>query len=217
MAITNGYGEQNKICLLAKYRLYPVMHAVLLQGRSMTCCCGQPIVDEFYQFDAIDRAGHVLNVLFASNACTNEFARLSLENGFEPITLLPLFNPTQHLHDERRAGSGMQEHSVEKHPLNAEVEEAIYLALMCEETSPYQRRFFTNLLVRMRRNPACPIMDWEIKAMNASLSKGGKCMATVLDAQRQANPELKHYTFPEISAALRREAARTGLRIHCNL
>jgi hypothetical protein len=60
-------------------------------------------------------------------------------------------------------------------------------------------------------------MDWEVKSINSTISKGGKCLPAMLDDQREKNPELRHYTFPEISAALKREAARTGLRIHCNL
>jgi hypothetical protein len=217
MAITNGCDEQKKIHLLAQYRLYPVVHTVLLQGRSITCCCGQPITDEFYQFDAIDQAGNILNVLFASAACAQDLLRLSQTHGSGAVTLLPLFNPMGRVHSEFFDEPAMREHVVPRHPLNAEVEEAIYLTLMCEDSSPQQRRVFTELLDRIRRNPARPVMDWEVKSMNTAISKDGKCLAAMLTAQREKNAGLKHYTFPEISAALKREAARTGLRIHCNL
>jgi hypothetical protein len=217
MAITYGCDEQRKIHLLAQYRLYPVVHAVLLQGRSITCCCGQPITDEFYQFDAIDRGGNILNVLFASATCAQDLLRLSRAHGSGPITLLPVFSPMQHLQGEIRDEWTAQEHSSRRHPLNTEVEEAIYLALTCQDSSPQQRRVFTELLDRIRRNPTQPVMDWEVKTMNTAISKGDKCLAAMLSAQREKNAGLKHYTFPEISAALKREAARTGLRIHCNL
>lgn len=217
MPITCGCDEQKKIHLLAQYRLYPVAHTVLLQGRSITCCCGQPITDEFYQFDAIDQGGNILNVLFASATCAQDLLRLSQTQGSGPITLLPLFNPMQQIHSEIRDESVAQEHSSRRHPLNAEVEEAIYLALMCEDWTPQQRRVFTELLDRIRRNPTQPVMDWEVKTMNTAISRDGKCLAAMLNALREKNAGLKYYTFPEISAALKRETARTGLRIHCNL
>ncbi|RUL65973.1 hypothetical protein EKH79_04545 [Dyella dinghuensis] len=217
MPITYGCDEQKKIHLLTQYRLYPVVHTVLLRGRSITCCCGQAITGEFYQFDAIDLAGNILNVLFASDACAQDLLRLSQTHGSGPITLLPLFNPMQQMHREIHDESVVQEHSSRRHPLNAEVEEAIYLAVMCEDWPPQQRRVFTELLDRIRRNPTQPVMDWEVKTMNTAISKGGKCLAAMLNVQRERNAGLKHYAFPEISAALKREAARTGLRIHCNL
>jgi hypothetical protein len=217
MAITNELDEQNKIHLLNQYRLYPVIHTVLLQGRSITCCCGQPITDEFYQFDAIDHGGNVLNVLFASATCAQTLLRLSQTYSAEPIAPLPLFNPMQRLYSEVGDESERQGHSLPRHPLNAEVEESIYLTLMCEDASPQQRRVFTELLDRIRRHPTRPIMDWEVKAMNTAISKGGKCLTGILNAQREKNAGLGHYTFPEICAVLKREAARTGLRIHSNL
>ena len=217
MPITYGCDEQKKIHLLAQYRLYPVVHTVLLQGRSITCCCGQPITDEFYQFDAIDLAGNILNVLFASDACAQELLRLSQTHGFGPIALLPLFNPMQHVHSGIRDELATQGPSSRRHPLNAEVVEAIYLALMCEDWAAQQRRVFTELLDRIRRNPSRPVLDWEVKAMNTAISKDGKCLAMMLNIQREKNARLRHYAFAEISAALKREAARTGLRIHGNL
>lgn len=217
MTITNGRDEQSKIHILEQYHLYPVIHTVLLQGRSMTCCCGQPITDEFYQFDAVDHAGNVLNVLFASVTCAQTLSRLSQTHGLEPIVLLPLFNPMQHPHGEVSDEWGMHEHSVPRHPLNAEVEEAIFLTLICEDSPPQQRHVFSQLLNRIRHNPTFPIMDWEVKSINSTISKGGKCLNAMLNAQREKNADLKHYAFPEMSAALKREEARTGLRIHCEL
>jgi hypothetical protein len=217
MAVTYACDEKIKIRILDQYRLHPVVHTVLLQGRSITCCCGQPITGEFYQFDAVDHAGNVLNVLFASAKCAETLSRLSHEHGSEPLVLLPLFNPMEQPHGEVRDHSGVREHSPPRHPLNAEVEESIYLALTCEDSSPQQRRIFTQLLNRIRRSPTFPILDWEVKVLNAAVSKDGKCLTGMLNAQREKNPGLKHYTFPEISAALKRESARTGLRIHCNV
>jgi hypothetical protein len=217
MAITNGCGDQNKIHILDKYYLYPVIHAVLLHGRSITCCCGQPIVGEFYQFDAIDQGGNVLNVLFASATCARTLLRLSQIHGPQPIVLLPLFSPLQYRADDMRGELEAEENRLSKHPLNAEIEEAIYLTLTCGDASPLQRRVFAQTLNRIRLNPTWPIMDWEVKSINSTISKGGKCLPAMLDDQRRENPDLKHYTFPEISAVLKREAARTGLRIHCNL
>jgi hypothetical protein len=217
MAVTYACDEENKIRILEQYRLHPVVHTVLLHGRSITCCCGQPITDEFYQFDTVDLAGNVLNVLFASPQCAQALFRLSQTHGPEPIALLPLFNPMQQPHGEVGDQSGTPEHCAPRHPLNAEIEDSIYLALTCEDASLQQRRIFTQLLNRIRRNPSLPIMDWEVRDLNAILSKDGKCLTAMVNRQRAKNAGLKHYTFPEISAALKREAARSGLRIHCNL
>jgi hypothetical protein len=217
MAITNGRNEQDKVRILERYRLYPLIHTILLHGRSITCCCGEPINDEFYQFDVIDHSGNILNTLFASSTCAQTFLRLSQTYGTQPILPLPLFDPMEQVQDGVSEELDIEEQSLPMHPLNVEVEKAIYLTLMSRDSPPEQRHFFSHLLNRIRRNPAYPINDWEVKAMNEAISKDGKCLTAMLDDQRQKHSGLKHFTFPEMRAALQREAARTGLRIHCNM
>jgi hypothetical protein len=217
MAVTNGCCDQDKIRILERYRLYPVVHTVLLPGRSLTCCCGQPITGEFYQFDVIDHAGNILNALFASSSCAQNLLRLSQTHGTHPIIPLPLFDPMHHPENTVMDEPDALEHSLPRHPLNTEVENAIYLTLMCRDSPAEQRHFFSQLLGRIRQNPGYPIRDWEIRAMNTAMSKDGKCLTTMLEDQQEKSLGFKRFAFPEMRAALQREAARTGLRIHCNL
>jgi hypothetical protein len=217
MAITHGVCEEDKIRILEHYRLYPVIHTVLLPDRSLTCCCGKPISGEFYQFDVIDNAGNVLNALFASAECARSLLRLSENHGAQPIMPLPLFDPMQATEGTEGNEPVTLEHDSATHPLNTEVEHAIYLKLMSRDSSVDQRVFFSNLLKRIRQNPTYPVMDWEIKAMNTVISKDGKCLTSMLNELQEKHMGFRRFSFPEMRAALQREGARTGLRIHCNL
>lgn len=215
MAITNGRGDENKLRILDHYYLHPVMHAVLLNDRPITCCCGEPVTDGFYQFDARDHAGNVVNLMYAEDTCAQTFLRLSEASGAVPITPLPLFNPLQRP-DDYGLESGQRHNGVGAHPLNAELEQAIYLTLLCWGTLPSPYVGFSPLLDRIRQYPDRPVMDWEVKVVNTAICKRGHTLTAMLAELRKTNETLKHYTFPELEAVLVRESARTRLRIHNN-
>ena len=109
------------------------MHTILLNGRSVLCCCGEPIADEYYQFEAIDHAGNVVNLLYAEHDCAQRLLRLSQASGVAPITLLPLFNPLKPLEvdDRHRLESERHGDDATVSPLAVELEQAIYLTLLC--------------------------------------------------------------------------------------
>src|ERR1700722_11014473 len=96
MAMANGRGDENKIRILSEYGLRPVMHTVLLNGQSLTCCCGLPVTDRFYQFDLVSHfSGRVVNTLYAGEECAERFLLLSQTLGSSRITPLALFDPLQ--------------------------------------------------------------------------------------------------------------------------
>jgi hypothetical protein len=219
MAITNGRGDENKIHILSQYGLHPLMHSVLLNGHSITCCCGLPVTDRFYQFDVVAPAsGQVVNTLYAEEECAERFLLLSQTSGSSRITPLALFDPLQVTpgadHGVHDAGS--PENNAPLAPINAEVEQAIYLALICGVT-PVPENVFSAFLRKIRTRPGRALTDWEVRAVNTAIGNGGHTLTTMLAKLREDNKPLKHYTFPEMAAALRREAARTGLRIHSYL
>ena len=218
MAITNGRGDDNKVRILEQYCLHPVMHTLLLNGRSITCCCGQPVTDAFYQFDALDHAGNVVSLLYAGDACAETFLRLSEVSGAAPITPLPIFNPLQSINDggDHGLGSAQCGNNVAADPLNAELERAIYLTLLCWGSRPRPEAVFSQLLDRMRQHPDRPPMDWEVRAVNTAIGKSGRTLTAMLAELRVPNEKLRHYIFPQLEMVLGREAARTGLRIHNN-
>jgi hypothetical protein len=217
MAIAVGRGDENKIKILGQYGLRPVMHSTLLNGQSLTCCCGLPVADRFYQFDVLSPAsGRVVNTLYAGEECAERFLSLSQTSGSLRITPLALFDPLQ---IDPEAGHGMRdaglpESSAPMAPINAEIEQAIYLTLMCCGSIPAPEGVFSVLLRKIRANPGRPSMDWEIRAVNTKIGNGGHTLTAMQAKLREDNKPLRHYTFPEMAAALRREAARTGLRIH---
>ncbi len=68
MLITNGQGDDKKRKILRQYRLTPVMHTRLLQGMALRCCCGRPLEDRYYQFDATERStGKTVAILYAGD------------------------------------------------------------------------------------------------------------------------------------------------------
>ena len=220
MAIANGRGDENKIHILSQYGLRPVMHSVLLNGQSIVCCCGLSIKDRFYQFDVVSPvSGRVLDTLYAGEECSERFLLLSQTSGSSRITPLALFDPLQvapgtcdGVHD-----AGLPEDITPMAPINAEVEQAIFLTLMCCGTLPAPEGVFSVLLRKIRANPGRPLLDWEVRTVNTKIGNEGHTLTAMLAKLREANQSLKHYTFPEMAAALRREAARTGLRIHSYL
>jgi hypothetical protein len=218
MTISNGHGDENKVRILNQYRLRPAMHTILLQGRSVMCCCGQPVTEEFYQFDAVDHAGNVVNLLYAGDDCAQTLLRLSETTGAATIRPLPLFNPLQPLNVDgyHEIEPGRRGNDVDVNPLNAELEQAIYLTLLCWEAIPRPSVVFSQLLDRIHQHPDRPLMDWEVRTVNTIICKSGHTLTAMLAELRTTNETLRHYTFPQLEAALGREAARTGLRIHNN-
>jgi hypothetical protein len=216
MTIANGRGDENKVHILSQYGLHPLMHSVLLNGHSITCCCGQLVKDRFYQFDVVvPSSGRVVNTLYAGEDCAERFLSLSRTSGLSRITPLALFDPLQSTAgagpDVRDAG--LAEDDAPMAPINTEVEHAIYLALICCAT-PVSESVLSDFLRKIRSHPDRPLADWEVRAVNTAIGNGGHTLATILVKLREENKSLKHFAFPEMAAALRREAARTGLRIH---
>lgn len=220
MAMGNGCGDESKIQILSENALRPLMHSVLLNGQSLTCCCGLPITDRFYQFDVVSPfGGRVVNSLYAGEECAERFLLLSRTLGSSRIPPLALFDPLQVAPGTGQGvrDDGPPENGAPMAPINAEAERAIYLTLMCRGVLPAPEGVFSVLLRKIRANPDRPLMDWEIRAMNTEIGNDGHTLAAALAKLREDNPLLRHFTFPEMAAALRREAARTGLRIHSYL
>jgi hypothetical protein len=220
MAIANGRGDENKIHILSQYGLHPVMHSVLLNGHSITCCCGLPVTDRFYQFDVVSPfSGRVVNTLYAGEECAERFLSLSQKSGSARITPLALFDPLQVAPGTGHGARGVRlpENNVPMTPINAEVEQAIYLTLIFRDALPVSDGVFSDFLRKIRANPGRPLMDCEVRAVNTKIGYSGHTLTAMLAKLREDNKLLRHYTFPEMAAALRREAARTGLRIHSYL
>jgi len=220
MAVANGRGDENKIHILSQYGLHPVMHSVLFNGHSITCCCGLPVTDRFYQFDVVSLAsGLVVNTLYAGDECAERFLLLSQSSGSSRITPLALFDPLQVAPGTGYGvhHAGLPENKAPMAPINAEVEQAIYLTLICSGAAPVPESVLSDFLRKIRANPGRPLPDWEVRAVNSAIGFGGRTLTSMLAKLREANKPLKHYTFSEMAAALRREAARTGLRIHSHL
>jgi hypothetical protein len=220
MAMGNGRDDENKIQILSQYGLRPLMHGVLLNGQSLTCCCGAPVTDRFYQFDVVSPvSGRVVNTLYAGEACAERFLSLSQASGPSPITPLALFDPWQvsPATGHGMADAGLPENGAPMAPINAEVEQAIYLTLMCCGALPEPEDVFSVLLRKIRANPGRPLMDCEVRAVNSKIGNDGRTLDAMLAKLREDNTSLRRYTFPEMASALRREAARTGLRIHSYL
>lgn len=220
MAMANGRGDENKIHILSEYGLRPVMHTVLLNGQSLTCCCGLPVTDRFYQFDLVSHfSGRVANTLYAGEECAERFLLLSQTLGSSRITPLALFDPLQVApgNGQGVTDAGAPQNNARMAPINAEVEHAIYLTLLCRGAIPAPEGVFSVLLRKIRANPDRPLMDCEARAVNTEIGVDGHTLAAALAKVREDNPPLQNFTFPEMAAALRREAARTGLRIHSYL
>lgn len=220
MMIASGRGDENKIDILSQYDLHPVMHSILPSGHSITCCCGLPVKDSFYQFDVVSPGcGRVVNTLYAGEACAERFLLLSQRFGSSRITPLPLFDPFQvaptATHTARDAG--LSEDTTPMPPINVEAEQAIHLTLICRGAAHAPDSVFTDFLRRIRANPGRPLADWEVRAVNTAVGNGGHTLTYMLAKMGEDHPPLKRFSFPEMTAALRREAARTGLRIHSYL
>jgi hypothetical protein len=217
MPIANGHGDENKSQILGRYHLCPVMHSVLLNGQSLTCCCGKPITGRFYQFDVFSPfSGRVVNILYAGEDCAEKFFKLSQTLGSKRIAPLALFDLLQADVEAGREpdDARLPEKGTFVAPINAEVEQAIYLTLMSCSAPPSPGRVFSDVLKKIRAHPDRPLTDWEVRAVNTRIGNDGQSLATVLAKLRADNPTLRHFAFPEMTAALRREAAHTGLRIH---
>jgi hypothetical protein len=220
MAMPNGRGDENKIQILSQYGLHPVMHSVLLNGQSITCCCGLPVTDRFYQFDVVSPvSSRVVNTLYAGEQCAERFLSLSQTSGSSRITPLALFDPLQVAPETEHEASdaGLPKNSAPMLPINVEVEQAIYLTMMCWGALPAPEDVFSVLLRKIRAHPGRPLMDCEVRTVNSKIGNDGHTLDAMLAKLREDDKSLRHYTFPEMASALRREAARTGLRIHCYL
>jgi hypothetical protein len=220
MAITNGRGDENKIRILSQYGLRPVMHSVLLNGQCITCCCGLPVTDRFYQFDVVNPvSGRVVDILYAGEECAGRFLLLSRSSSSSPIPPLALFDPLQGAAETGYGaqGAGLPKNGAPMAPINAEVEQAICLTLMCYGRLPVPEGAFSILLRKIRANPDRPLLDWEIRTVNTKIGNEGHTLTAMLANLREANQSLKQYAVPEMAAALRREAASSGLRIHSYL
>lgn len=211
MLITNGLGDDNKKRILRQYRLVPVMHTRPLNGKTLRCCCGRPVKDRYYQFDAVDRtADKAVGVAYAGDHCADRFIDLSnelaQELGEARIPSLPFFDP---LEGEPRVaegggrGNGSGQARVAMDPLNVEVMRAINLTLICWDTAPRPGSLFSQRLEEIHRFPDRPVYDWKVKLVNTAISKGGRRLSTMLETLRQTNPTLRHFEFPLMEAALR--------------
>lgn len=213
MLITNGPGDDKKREILHQYRLTPVMHTRLLQGMALRCCCGRPLEDRYYQFDATERStGKTVAILYAGDkGCAARFFDLSEELAAalsdKPMTPLPFFDPLRGEPEEAVSGgrgNGESHGRGGMHPLNKEVVCAINLTLMCWGAFIHPGSLFSKLLEQIRQLPDRPLYDWKVKAVNTAISKGCRRLSTMLDEKRSQNPRLRRFEFPLMEACLQR-------------
>jgi hypothetical protein len=213
MAITNGRGDANKRLILHKYRLQPVMYTRPLNGKVLQCCCGNPVEERYYQFDAMDRiSGRPIDILYAGDHCANRLIELSadlaLELGEPPFPKLaffdPLAAPPRNAHaGGDHAGNTLSAPGVVMAPLNIEIERAIMLTLICWNATPRPGSVFSQLLDEMRRFPTRPLYESKVRSVNTAIGgKAGRKLTNMLGELRQRNPTLRHYEFPLMKAIL---------------
>jgi hypothetical protein len=231
MPITDGRGDDKKKKILEKYKFRAAMHAPLLNGKAIRCVCGDQVTGNFYQFDVIDPSTNkIVDTLYAGaggNGCANKLMELSQHHGISPISSIPLFNPL-HVHRIAIGGNrgaardavGPYDPPIAMAPLNVEIEQAILLTLLCwgELLAPGQA--FSEILAEIRQHPERPVLDMRIRSVNTAIGSkrsGGKTLTQMLDAARQSNANLRHYTFPLMREALQREGERLQKAFPSNL
>lgn len=227
MPITNGRGDDKKKQILAKYKFRAAMHAPLLNGKSIRCVCGDEVTGNFYQFDAMDpHTDKVVDTLYAGSGCASKLIEFSHSHGISPILPIPLFNPLHVLRDRIGGGHGAggraddESAAVKMHPLNVEIERAIYLTLLCWGELPTPGQAFSEILAEIRQRPERPLLDMRVRSVNTAISNKrseGLSLTQMLAKERANNPSLKHYAFPLMTEALKREEAKKGQDFPCNL
>jgi len=131
--------------------------------------------------------------------------------------LLPLFNPLQPVQGGGGGGHGQPGNSAPIAPINAEIEQAINLTLICWNSPPRSGGVFSKLLAKIRRFPNQPLSDSEVRSINTAIGPRGGTLTARLAVLRANNPTLRHYAFPAIAAVLQSEAVRLGTPINNNL
>jgi hypothetical protein len=227
MPITHGRGDESKKKILETYKLQAVMHAPLLNGKAIQCVCNDKVTGNFYQFDALDPdTGKTVDTLYAGESCARKLLELSATHGKAPITPIPLFNPLHVLRERNGGGHGggnaaeNQDGAKKTHPLNVEVEQAIYLTLLCWGELPTPGQAFSDILAEIRRRPDRPLLDMRVRSVNTAIGNKrskGLTLTQMLAVERANNPNLKHYAFPLMTAALKREEEKKEQPFPSNL
>ncbi|MFD1295038.1 MULTISPECIES: hypothetical protein [Lysobacter] len=206
--IQNVLGDERKRELLAQYELEPLIHARLLNGARLMCCCGKPLGTDYYRFDAFNRStaeqeGIVYAGSTGNTGCAARLMTLAADRG-EHIGKLPLFDPLElpaafRVRSEARGRA--RDPMAHWDPFNRELFNAIHLTLIAWNTSP--GRVLARLLRELRLTPERRLHDWKAESFNTVLGFGPRTLTQMIASLRQSNPTLQRFEFPELQAALR--------------
>jgi len=200
MPIGNGRGDAKKDGLRREWELVPVMHTRLLNGHTITCCCGDEVTTNYYRFDARHRVSGMRDVLYAhADGCARKLMEIA-----PAIASIPLFNPLQAVAEARlqRGGGGVDGGGRGMDPFNAELYAAIHLTLMCWERPPTSGGPLVNILDKIRSAPDQPLMRGAAKSVNTVIASGQRTLTTMLQALPAQNPPLRTFEFLLMRQAL---------------
>ena len=200
MPIGNGRGDAKKDRLRREWELVPVMHTRLLNGHTITCCCGDEVTTNYYRFDATHRVSGMRDVLYAhADGCARKLMEIA-----PAIASIPLFNPLQAVPQARpqRGGGGVGGGGRGMDPFNAELYAAIHLMLMCWGRPPTNGGPLVSILDKIRDAPDQPLPPGAAKSVNTVIGSGQRTLTAMLQALPVQNPTLRTFDFPLMREAL---------------
>lgn len=191
----NCYGNENKVKLVEKFYIKPIMYLGLLKNQEKQGCCGK-LTDRYYIFKATDKISKKEVSFYAGKHCAEGILNLI------KVKPLPFSNPLKSINDENTKKGNSSNNNIGSkkkkvlHPLNQKLIQAIQIISMAWDYPPPVSvlniiDFTLNKLDEFRINKRG--IEW----VNQNLlnDEQGRTLSQIYSDLKGENPNLKEIDF----------------------